>query len=101
MHTLHAWFTVVVHYPCTACDQLPPAACVTCLDEYTDAVSIYKINVVYKKNNYSYFSKTQIADAGDADAIVDATRQFCQNSCVSDCDDEPTFAGAKAGIYSV
>ena len=27
------------------------------------------------------------------------TRQFCQNSCVSDCEDEPTFAGVKAGIY--
>ena len=26
---------------CTACDQLPPAACITCLGEYTDAVSIY------------------------------------------------------------
>ena len=23
MHTLHAWFTVVVHYLCTACDALP------------------------------------------------------------------------------
>ena len=26
---------------CTACDQVPPAACITCLGEYTDAVSIY------------------------------------------------------------
>ena len=60
MHTLHAWFTVVVHYLCTACDQLPPAACVTCLDEYTDAVSIYKINVVYKKIIILIFRKHRL-----------------------------------------
>ena len=23
MHTLHAWFTVVVYYLCTACDAIP------------------------------------------------------------------------------
>ena len=26
MHTLHAWFTVVVHYLCTACDALSGGA---------------------------------------------------------------------------